>query len=414
MVDLALLPEHQPRVIAVGTSVRKPVAVLRHYLASLAAQELPPNTTLLPIFVLDGADADAAALLRDWIKERNGVLLDDALPNAADFSDAHPDSHQWSESAMRRVGESKDRIIAAARRLNVDALWFCDADLICDTTTLKSLLASPGPITTAVYWTHWSARTTETRESYAAPQVWLRHPYDLKGAGYAEHEFRAKLAARGLLKVAGYGACTLLSRRALEAGVSFAPVAGVPQQGLMAGEDRQFCIRAQMLHLDGWADAWPDIFHIYHPTDIAKAPEYAARLAVPHAQRAGFGDLVNLTIQPIEPIPWGGGGFTAVPAQYLRGRLGALPLAPELEEAVYDLARGEARIVTVHFPVHYEVPFYRGKRRLIRVTLNDCKPLGWAPTLEDEVLRGTRSGAALHRANYTERQIAGMAEAVHG
>ena len=202
----------------------------------------------------------------------------------------------------------------------------------------------------------------------------------------SEQEFRDKLARRQLVKVLGYGACTLLQRRALDAGVSFAPVEGVPRAGLMAGEDRQFCIRAQMLHLDGWAEPWPDIFHIYHPTDIDKAATYAQRLSEPHAARAAFGDLVNVTIQPIEPIPWQGGGYTQVPPQYVRGRLGALPLMPELEAAVYALQRDESRIVPVHFPVHYPVPFYAGQRRLIRVTLNDVKSQGWAPTLADDML----------------------------
>ncbi len=415
MTQLALVPTAKETVIAVGTSVRKSAAILRYYLDSLAAQELPEHTRLLPIFVLDGCEPDAALLVRDWCAERGGFILDSApLSTLQDYSDLHNHTHQWFESAMVRVGAAKDRIIAEARTRNVDALWFCDADLVCDRTTLKSLLASPGPITSAVYWTRWTARTTETQLVYAAPQVWLAHPYQLHGAGYEEHEFRAALASRQLLKVAGYGACTLLTRRALDAGASFAPVDGVPRAGLMAGEDRQFCIRAQMLHLDGWADAWPDIFHIYHPTDVAKAADYAARLAQPHPSRAAFGDLVNLTIQPIEPVPWAGGGFTAIPAQYVRGRLGALSLAPELEEAVYELARGESRIVPVHFPIHYGVPFYRGKRRLIRVTLNDVKPHGWAPTLEDDVLRGSRSGAVLHRADYTERQVAGIQEVANG
>lgn len=414
MPELVLLDDKRPQVIAVGTSVRKPAAILRYYLDGLAHQILPPNTTLLPIFVLDGCDAEARAVIYPWVEACGGVILDDVVERTPDFADDHPDSHQWSESAMRRVGAAKDRIIAEARRRDVDFLWFCDADLICDPMTLQSLLATPGPIATAVYWTRWSARAAETREIHAAPQVWLKHPYQLHGAGLQEHEFRSKLANRQLLKVTGYGACTLIGRRALNAGVSFAPVAGVPQHGLMAGEDRQFCIRAQMLHLDGWADAWPDIFHIYHTTDLAKAPEYAARLNATRQTHATLGDLVNLTIQPVEPIPWAGGGYTAVPPQHVRGRLGTLSLAPELEEVIYDLAVGEHRIVPVHFPVHYDVPFYRGRRRLIRVTLNDTKPLGWAPVLETEILRGTRSGGALRTTDYTSRQLDGMREIANG
>lgn len=183
----------------------------------------------------------------------------------------------------------------------------------------------------------------------------------------------------------------------------------------MAGEDRQFCIRAQMLHLDGWADPWPDIYHMYHlPTDLDAAPEYVERLIEPHFDRAYFGNLVNLTIQPIEPLPWAGGGYTTIPPQYVRGRLGALALAPELEEAIYDLARGESRIVPVHFPIHYPVPYYQGKRRLIRVTLNDAKPLGWAPTLEQELLCGLEGGTALQVADYNARQLEGMQEVANG
>ena len=404
MVELALLPELHSKRLVIGTSVRKSAAILRYFFASLLWQEWPKNVKPYYVFVDDCVEADASQLLAAFVAENGGEVLP-SLPSAAlDFTDAHPDAHQWSDTAMHRVGANKDRIIQRARELSADALFFCDSDLILDTTTVKSLWNTPGPISTAVYHTRWSARQVETQRVYAAPQVWLAHPYQLSGAGYEEHEFRAALAGRGLVRVAGYGACTLLQRRALDAGASFAPVPGVPQVGLMAGEDRQFCIRAQRLHLDGWADAWPDIFHIYHPTDIAKAPEYAARLSVPHSARAELGDLVSLTIQPIEPVPWQGGGFTSIPAQHVRGRLGALALQPELEQAVLALARGEHRIVPVHFPIHYEIPFYRGKRRLIRVTLNDCKPHGWAPTLADDMLRG------MHSADVTAQQLNGMRE----
>lgn len=411
MPELALLPSARPTTIVIGTSVRKPLPVLRAYLASLDAQELPPNTVLVPLFVVDNADADAEALLREWTAARGGSVLRGIPAPSADFSDVHPDTHQWSTSAMHRVGANKDRIIAEARRIGADYLWFCDADLICDRTTLASMLAVGAPITTAVYWTRWSARGTETRKVHAAPQVWLRHPYELHGMGLEEHEFRAKLASRQLVRVPGYGACTLLSRRALDAGVSFAPVPEVPQVGLMAGEDRQFCIRAQALHLDAVADAWPDIFHIYHlPADLNRVQEFTARLHVVHPKRATLGDLVSLTIQPIEPIPWAGGGYTAVPPQHVRGRLGQIPLMPELEEAIYNTDRGDNVTVPVHFPVHYEVPFYRGKRRLIRVAVNDVKPFGFAPVLEEEMLMGGLSKAAVRTVDFTTRQLDGMRE----
>ena len=410
-VVLAPLPEKRPTRILVGSTIRKPAAVLKFYLDALAAQELPPNVELHPIFVDDNVDVNSSVLLEGFeIAGRRAVVTRAEAAPVQDFSDAHPSTHQWAPSAMLRVGRSKDWILDYARRLDFDAVWFVDADLICEPRTLANLLAAPGPITTAVYWTRWSAGGTETRKMYAAPQVWLKHPYDLAGAGYAEHEFRDRLARRQLTKVAGYGACTLISKHALHAGVAFAPVPGVSLDGLMAGEDRHFCIRAQRLHLDGWACPWSDIFHIYHPSDIERASAYAARLAAAGLVRARFGDLVNVTIQPIEPVPWQGGGWTAVPPQHLRGRLGALALMPELEEAVYSMDRGDTLTVPVHFPVSYPVPYYQGRRRLIRVTLNDVKPNGFAPVLEDDLLVGVKSGTARHAANYTERQVDAMRE----
>lgn len=412
-VVLAPLPEKRPIRILVGTTVRKSAAIVEHYLNSLASQVVPPNTELYPIFVDDNTDPESSKKIRDFsMGGRPSVVKRAEQAPVGDFDDSNPETHSWSPSAMGRVGRSKDWILDYAKRLDFDGVWFCDSDLICEPRTLANLLAAPGPITTAVYWTRWSASGTETRKVHAAPQVWLRHPYELSGAGYAEHEFRDRLARRQLTKVAGYGACTLIGKQAIQAGASFAPVPGVPLVGLMAGEDRHFCIRAQRLHLEGWACPWNDIFHIYHPSDIVRAPEYAAQLSAPRESATPrFGDLVNLTIQPIEPVPWHAGGWTAVPPQFVRGRLGAIGLVPELEEAVYGMTRGETRTLPVHFPISYGVPYYQGKRRLIRVTLNDAKPNGWAPTLDEEMLVGPRSGAALRTVEYTTRQLDGMREA---
>lgn len=410
-VQLMQLPEHRMTTIVVGTSLRKRADILSAYFASLAAQELPPNTRLVPVFVNDGLSIEARAIADAFIHERKGELLRGIPAGGADFSDDHPDTHQWSAPAMARVGANKDRILERARQLNADYVWFCDADLICDTTTLKSMLSVAAPIVTAVYWTRWSRRGSETRKVHAAPQVWLRHPYELSGRGFGEAEFRQRLAERRVTRVAGYGACTLLARVALDAGVSFAQLADVPPVGLMGGEDRHFCIRAERMHLEALADPWPDIFHIYHiAEDVPRIADMQARLSQRHSLIPSFGDLVSLTIEALEPFPRGPGQWQAIPPQRVRGRLGQIPLVIELEEAVYDLERGKDVIVPVHFPAHYPVPYYAGKRRLLRVTLHDTKPFGFPPTLEDELIAGLRSRAFLRSVDYTERQLNGMRE----
>jgi hypothetical protein len=227
---------------------------------------------------------------------------------------------------------------------------------------------------------------------HAGPQVWLQHPYQLYGRGLDEAEFRGKLIQRKLIQVWGQGACTLLDKRVLDNGLDFSPQPEVPQQGLMAGEDRQFCIGAERRHIPMYADAWPDIFHIYHlPDDTQRIPEMLSRLGAEHPERARTGDWVSLLLQPLEGIPNPSGPPALIGPQDVRGRIGALDLLPELEEAIYETPRGQTKIVPVHVPIHHPIPQLRGSKRLIRLTVVDVKPYQFAPVIEGELYTGELS-----------------------
>lgn len=416
MPDLLPTTDHRTTTIVVGTSVRKNLDVLQAHLQSLAWQEIPERTRLHFVYVPDWPKPDPAEdFLRAWVKERGGEILRGVPTTANDFSDAPGiDSHSWALSSMRRVGQNKQKIIRRALELKADAVWYLDADIILDTTVLKSLLAAEKPITTAVYWTRWSRRGNETRQIHAAPQVWLNHfpnGYGLSGRGMDEAEFRQKLISRELTQVWGFGADTLVRRVVLETGISFDPLPDVPQVGLLAGEDRQFCIRAERMHIQAFADGWSDQFHIYHaPEDVAAIPEMVKRLGTPHPTKAILGDLVSLKIEALEPVPHGNGSVQAMPRQHIRGRLGQIQLMPELEEAVYTLTRGETRVVPVHFPVHHSLPYFRGRRRLIRLTLVDVKPLSWPPVLDAELYLGPRSGRFVDHTTLSTAQHEGIKE----
>lgn len=91
------------------------------------------------------------------------------------------------------------------------------------------------------------------------------------------------------------------------------------------------------------------------------------------------------------------------PPTLVRGRLGAIKLLPQIEEAVTQLKRGEKKIVRVHFPVHYEVPFLRGRTRLMEITLLDCKA-NQAPPVVEEDLHQTSAGRFIDPATLTEPQ----------
>ena len=407
------LPDHRDTVIVVGTSLRKSLVVLQPYFASLAWQELPPRTRLHYVFVDDFAadQSDARDFVREWLKERGGELLRSVPGAVGDFADGPEHvTHQWSLNAMRRVGANKNKILRRALELKADYAFFADSDLIMDTTTLASLIAVEKPIATAVYWTHWQKQRSETQRLYAQPQVWLRHPYMLDGRGMDAAEFLTKLVNREVTRVWGFGACTLINRKVLETGIDFSPALDIPQQGLMAGEDRQYCIKVERGHIDAFADPWPDIFHIYHADQRAAIPEMVSRLAAPHPTTPAFGALVALRLEALEPLPHANGGWMQIARQFVRGRLGALPLMPELEEAVYGMQRGDVQIVPVHCPVHYTMPYLRGKRRLVRVQLVDTKPLAFPPVLEDELRVSRLSQRMTHEATLTPQQRDGVKE----
>lgn len=368
-MPLQPLPDARETLVVIGTSVRKNLPILSAHLKSLDWQDLPPRVRLMPVYVpdfIDGQD-DARELLMRWVNERGGELLRGHDPTPNDFSDSHPESHQWSATAMARVGANKNLILQRARELRADYAFYCDSDLILDRTTLASLIASEKPIATAVFWTPWS------KGSPPQPQVWLQHPYGLSGRGMDEAEFRGKLVNRELTRVWGFGACTLIDHRVLGSGIDFSPLPDIPQNGLMAGEDRQFCIRAERSHIEAFADGWPDIAHCYHPEDHANIPELVARLGAPHPRLAGIGDLVSLRLRPLEPMQVGPQRYQGLPPVLIRGRLGALPLLPELEAAVLTLPRGEQKIVKVAMPLHHAFPQFRGKNRLIELSVIDVK-----------------------------------------
>src|SRR5207248_1094948 len=167
IMQLAVLPDAYEPLVVVGTSVRKSAAVLAPYLASLAWQERPPRVKFHYAFVDDGCDRKARTLLDEFVQTHGGEILRGVPAALQDFTDTHPISHQWSASAMRRVGANKNRILRRALELRADAIWLVDADLICDPTTLASLWAIEKPISCAVYWTHWNKSGYETRALHA-------------------------------------------------------------------------------------------------------------------------------------------------------------------------------------------------------------------------------------------------------
>jgi hypothetical protein len=410
-VELGIVPHDVQHLVVIGTTVRKSPQIVAAWLKSLAWQIPPKQVQRFYLFIDDSSPVETRALLDQFVAQHGGMVWDAEPSPEGDFAD-NGDTHQWTNTAMDRVGRSKDRILTFARANRAEAVWFTDSDLVMEPTTLISLWSVPEQIVAACYWTRWVNAPPEHPPVHAGPQVWLAHPYTLQGNGLQEWEFRRRLIDRQVTQVLGQGACSLIRREALLKGVSFAPWPGNQHTGIGQGEDRHFSLRAEALHLRQVVDPWPDIWHCYHPEDVEQIPEYLDRFEGRDSVGSPvIGDLVSLDLRALEPASLPLRQIRAyVPSQQVRGRLGRIELHPELEDVVLEMKRGEVRVVMVHFGNDYPLEEFRGQRRLIQVTLVDHKPMGYAPVIESELIVN-RIGSAIDTTTLTPEVIDLMREA---
>ena len=83
-------------------------------------------------------------------------------------------------------------------------------------------------------------------------------------------DFINNLRKPGIYEVGGLGACTLISKKAIKAGVNFKEIRNIS----FWGEDRHFCIRAQALGFDLFVNTHYPAYHIYREADLVGVNSY--------------------------------------------------------------------------------------------------------------------------------------------
>lgn len=415
-------PERITRIL-VGVPVRKPPEVLQQLIATLAWQRLRVPVDLTFLFTPNfGAEPfrDAALALLQAAPLPHVLVWPNEVAPEGDYGE-RAETRQWSPAAFGRMAALKNRILQYALDQHFDFVWLLDADVLCDPGTLQSLLDSANherwrlnenvalPIVSGVYWTRWQRPNADSAQAvHAGPQVWLTHPYGLQGRGWTEGQFRRALVKRGRLTVGGLGACTLIPVGVLRHGVSFAHHEGLAPGPMSEGEDRHFCAWATEKHVQLVADAWPDIYHAYHPQEYAALDARVAALRYESASPA-FGWLVSGKIEMLEPMPDGVGRMFMGMVQWVRGRLGALPVLPQIEETLAGLAPGQTKLLKLHFPLDYPEVHLRLKSVVTRVTLCDAKPWHLPPVIDEEYFVGEHSGALLDTTQHRTEQLDALA-----
>lgn len=276
--------EEPKEKILIASPVRQTAAVLREFLQSLESLE---RTTVKTdyLFVDDNEEEAASNMLREFALQHEGKLMD-ANVDEADANQGKgiynkdEGGHYWRDEQIWRVAGLKNRILAYACDQQYDAVFLIDSDLVLHPRTLEQLASGGKEIVSNIFWTRWQPGTREM------PQVWLQDEYALfrkrgKPVTGAEVEdestqtdtFLRQLRTPGCYEVGGLGACTLIRRNVLEAGVSYDQIPNVS----FWGEDRHFCIRAQALGFRLYVDTHFPAYHIYRLSELSGVAAYNRR-----------------------------------------------------------------------------------------------------------------------------------------
>jgi hypothetical protein len=270
----AILQADAPPRVLIASPVRQKPVILQHFLEGL--QRL--DTTGLEVaylFVDNNDDSQASQMLRAFAGQVSAPVHRLRLPVAEPYrrTETH---HHWTESLVWRLAAIKDGILHAALQHGYDYAFLVDSDLVLHPQTLRRMVGCQRDILSQVFWTVWS------HDKPPLPNVWYADHYTLyrlRRGQTLEHgeqvrrteAFLSALAFYpGVYRVSGLGACTLIARRAIEAGVRFSELRGC----LHAGEDRHFCLRAESLGLHLLADTTLPPLHLYRESELPRVEGY--------------------------------------------------------------------------------------------------------------------------------------------
>lgn len=257
--------------ILIGSPVRQKSSILKEFLSGLDEAEKGQNQVTY-YFVDDNIEEESSNLLKKFA-ENNDVII----KKGSDLynQDAHYEKHVWHAENLARITVYKNEMISYCIKRKYDFLFLIDSDIVIDKKCILQLLSNNVDIVSNIFWTQWQKNGILTPQCFWIPDIYIQDkafnvPMTFEEAHKIKMNMIEKLKKPGLYKVDGLGACTMISRNALELGVSFKEIPNLR----IPGEDRPFCIRAGALGIDLYMDSVYPAYHINKEIYLDRVNEF--------------------------------------------------------------------------------------------------------------------------------------------
>ena len=257
--------------VLIGSPVRQKHTILKEFLQGLEELE-KGNNEIEYYFIDDNSEQESSELLEDF-SLRNRVVI----KNGAELFISHDnyDGHNWNSEILEKVTAFKNTIIQYCLDQGFDYLFLIDSDIVLDKRSLLQLLSDHVDIVSNVFWNQWKKNGQLTAQCFWIPDIYLQEsawntPRPFEESHKIRMDMYEQLKKPGLYQVDGLGACTLVSRYALEQGVNFTEIPNVK----LLGEDRPFCIRAGVLGFALFMDTNYPAYHISREEYLDRVDEF--------------------------------------------------------------------------------------------------------------------------------------------
>lgn len=259
--------------ILIGSTVRQSPEILKNFIAFLKGL-VKKDVTVDYFFIDDNEIKESSDVLTSFSHDKEEKVIIESGDKVGKYITTG-DTHCWKDSLVWKIAGYKNKIIEYAKNNYYDYLFLIDSDLILEPNTLMSLVGSKKDIISEIFWTSWGKNTVKS------PQVWVSDEYSFVKKEREEvltaeeynrryRSFLQRLKKPGIYEVGGLGACTLISRKAMESGVNFGRIYNLS----FWGEDRHFCIRAAALGFKLYVDTKYPALHLYRSEDLVKVERF--------------------------------------------------------------------------------------------------------------------------------------------